>query len=215
VSYDFAALLPECAGETHTDALEAAARVYGDAGAADPDPRLREFVAALMASGAGDEGHGWLSIKPLDVQTEGVAVPTTYGAVTEHLITLLRLCAAQGLWLVDLSAAIVHPPGPGVPVGVMAGGGTYLGAVTAERLAGLAASLPLDEPWIVLERADQTYAQARRGGSGWELEHRDGGPDRHFATIVADEQELVERLWGWVEQRAGWGDGLRWSKLDL
>lgn len=47
-----------------------------------------------------------------------------------------------------------------------------------------------DEQFFVLERladpSGHTYAQVIRDGDAWHVERRDGGPEAHFATRVAD-----------------------------
>src|SRR5262249_52179502 len=106
MSYDFAVLTPESVGVSGHEALAAAGVgvEQGHFAGAGQDRRLRDFVTDLAEAGAADEENGWVSVWPLDIGRDGVAVPTTYADVDSNLITLLRLAARHGLVLVDLNA---------------------------------------------------------------------------------------------------------------
>lgn len=216
VSYDFALLTPEVAGATDQEALAAADVLYDQEPAAEADPRLRRLVAELEVSGAADEEDGWLSVWPVEVLRGGLALPTTYADVDTNMVTLLRLAARERLVLVDLNAERVHRPEPGEPIGVMAGDGSRLGAVTREKLESLLRDLPDHDPWLVLERAKDVYVQTYRQPDGtFLLERRDGSAHRHFTTSVADRGEVVSRMWAWVSDEPTWSRNLAWERLEL
>lgn len=161
MSYDFAVLTPEAAGSDDRAALAAAVAVFESENVADgqADPRLTAFLADREAARAADENDGWLSVWPLAGRADGLAVPITYADVDNNYVALLRLAARHGLVLVDLNAGDVNRPAPGEPIGVKAGDGTRLGALTYGRLESLVAGLSPSAPWIVLERAPEVYLQ--------------------------------------------------------
>jgi hypothetical protein len=168
MSYDFALLTPERAGLDDPAAIAAAVAVFESENVAggQADPRLTAFLADLEAAGAADEDEGWVSVWPLDVGADGLAVPTAYADVDDNLVVLLRLAARHGLVLVDLNAEKVDRPAPGEPVGVKSGDGTRLGALTYRRLESLVSGLPPSDPWIVLERDPEVYVQTLRRRTG-------------------------------------------------
>ena len=217
MSYDFAVLAPELAEGDDSARLAVALAVFeSDDVASNRDPRLFAFLADLDLAGAADPENGWASVWPLDVVPGGVAVPTTYAHVDDNLVVLLRLSARHGLVLVDLNSETVHRPEPGEPVGVKAGDGTRLGSLTYPRLESLLSGLPASDPWLVLERDQDVYVQTLRQQDGsFVLEYRDGDPDRHFGTKVADVQEVLDRMWGWLNDRPDWSVDADWDRVQF
>jgi hypothetical protein len=219
MSYDFAVLTPEGAGLDDVSVLAAAVAVFGGENLADSgqvDPRLSAFLDDLEAAGAADEDHGWVSVWPLGVGVHGLGVPTTYADVDNNLVVLLRLAARHGLVLVDLNAQTVHRPAPGEPVGVKAGDGTRLGALTYRRLESIVTGLPPAEPWIVLERDPEVYVQTLRQPDGsFVLEHRDGSAYRHFGTRVSQAHEVLTRMWAWLQGEPDWNADADWERVQF
>ena len=214
MSYDFVALLPEVAGSDDATALRVGSDTFGAEPATDVDERLTGFLGELEQLDPDSDEHGWVSVWPLEPTTNGVPVPTTYEDVGGNLTTLLRLAARHGLVLVDLNAESVHQPAPGLPVSVRSGDGTVLGALTRPRLESLVAGLSGDDPWLVLEKAPDVYAQTLREGDGsFVLEHRAGGPDRHWSCVVSSADETVTRLWRWLDADDKWDEGLDWQPV--
>ena len=218
MSYDFAALTPEAAGLDDVAALAAAVAVFEGENVASgvADPRLTAFLADLEATGAADEDDGWVSVWPLEMSADGLAVPTTYPNVDNNLVVLLRLAARHGLVLVDLNAQKVDWPAGGEPVGVKAGDGTRLGELTYERLESIVSGLPPSDPWIVLERDPEVYVQALRQKDGtFVLEFRAGGADRHFSTTLSDGHEVLTRLWAWLRGEPDWNADADWKRVQF
>ena len=214
MSYDFVALLPEVAGSDDATALHLGSDTFGAEPATDVDERLTGFLGELEQLDPDSDEHGWVSVWPLEPTTNGVPVPTTYEDVGGNLTTLLRLAARHGLVLVDLNAESVHQPAPGLPVSVRSGDGTVLGALTRPRLENLVAGLSGDDPWLVLEKAPDVYAQTLRESDGsFVLEHRAGGPDRHVSCVVSSADETVTRLWRWLDADDKWDEDLDWQPV--
>lgn len=218
MSYDFVVLTPESVGVSGQEALAAAvvAVEQGHFADAEQDRRLRDFVTDLEEAGAADEENGWVSVWPLEIGQDRVAIPTTYADVDSNLITLLRLAARHGLVLVDLNAETVHRPAAGEPIGVRAGDGTCLGALTQERLQALLANLPGSDPWLVLQRRSNLYVQAYRQSDGTFLfERRDGSTGQHYQSRVPDRGEVARRMWAWITGDATWSADLPWERVTF
>jgi hypothetical protein len=131
-------------------------------------------------------------------------------------VTLLRIAARHQLVTVDLNSSTVYPPAQGEPVGVQAGDGTRLGALTRDRLATLIATLSLPDPWLVLERLPQRYIQTQRRDDGaFTLEVRLGSADQHFQTTIPDAPSTVALMWSWVLAEPDWDSGIRWTRLEF
>lgn len=89
-----------------------------------------------------------------------------------------------------------------------------------EHLAALLRSLATrsDDAFLILERPDDPdcYAQvALAGESDFQVEYRDGGPDRHYAAITDDADVAAHVLAGWVDRVDGWDRQLQWERLEL
>ena len=76
--------------------------------------------------------------------------------------------------------------------------------------------------FVILERpgdpAGQTYIQvAHENVSPWryQLEYRDGAPDRHFQTFTGDVATVHRAFVGWAADKDGWSDGQVWTRLVL
>jgi hypothetical protein len=75
-----------------------------------------------------------------------------------------------------------------------------------------------DDAFLILERPGdpQHYAQAAMSADGeYQVEHREGGPDRHYAAITADVDVAAGVLAGWVDGVDGWDSPLQWERLEL
>ena len=48
-----------------------------------------------------------------------------------------------------------------------------------------------------------------------EVEHRRGGPDRHYQEVTPDRQLAHKVLWGWATESADWESMLQWGPMDF
>jgi hypothetical protein len=90
----------------------------------------------------------------------------------------------------------------------------------APHLASLLRSMVTrsDDAFLILERPGdpQYYAQAAVAADGeYQVEHREGGPDRHYAAFTADVDVAAGVLAGWVDGVDGWDSPLQWERLEL
>jgi hypothetical protein len=93
-------------------------------------------------------------------------------------------------------------------------------------------------PFLIVERPDllptgEHYIQVHMDldidpgeGRGYLVEHRDGGPDRHFGAITRDDapwdsafspafEQVVKVMQDWAFQRDGWREAMSWERIDL
>ncbi|MEU9003531.1 hypothetical protein [Streptomyces sp. NPDC048551] len=89
-----------------------------------------------------------------------------------------------------------------------------------EELAALVGRIGGDgDRFLVVQRIPDlpdVFAQVwHESGGDYTLEHRDGGPGRHFRTMADGPGAVIAALTGWARQEAGWGAGLGWSLLDM
>ncbi|GHB04496.1 DUF6891 domain-containing protein [Streptomyces termitum] len=91
---------------------------------------------------------------------------------------------------------------------------------SADELAALVRRVGGDgDRFLILQRVPDlpdVYAQVwHEHGDAYRLEHRDGGPDRHFETAVGDAGRAAAALAGWARAEDGWDAGLEWERLDF
>ena len=61
----------------------------------------------------------------------------------------------------------------------------------------------------------QTYAQTSRNDDGtYVVEYREGGPDRHFATVAADMRSAHALVTGWAFRLPRWGESVTWRPVS-
>ncbi|MDT0212513.1 hypothetical protein Q9R29_01320 [Rothia sp. ARF10] len=213
MSYDFAVLVPEAVGNSVADTLAEAQRLSDDTGSTEAvDERIAAFHEDLVALvDALPEDAQWLSVWPLEPAPRALSLPVPYPEAEGALLTLLRLAAAHGLVLVDLSSESVDLPAPGVPVSVRGGDGTRMGALTHERLGELVSGLAQPDPYLVLDRGNR-FAQTYLADDGtYLLEH--SGPDGHVGTTVTTPDVVTTELWRWLTDDPEFGHGLSFSAV--
>jgi len=67
----------------------------------------------------------------------------------------------------------------------------------------------------LLDSTGQTYAQTSRHPDGtYVVEYRDGGPDRHFGTVVDDMRSAHAVVTGWAQERPGWRQSATWRSVS-
>ncbi|MEU8377594.1 hypothetical protein [Streptosporangium sp. NPDC048865] len=94
---------------------------------------------------------------------------------------------------------------------VRAGAGKL--AELVDRLGGW------DDRFLVVQRIPdlpEVFVQVwHEDGGEYELEHRDGAPDRHFRTTLDRPEPVIAAMTRWARLEDDWGSGLRWTPLDL
>lgn len=87
------------------------------------------------------------------------------------------------------------------------------------RIAESLETLSHDNWYAILERDADEYVQAaveHQSPLGrYVLEHRDGGPDRHYTTYIDDAAELEAAFIGFAMGTADWSSRLSWQRIEI
>ena len=211
MSYDFVVLAPEAVGTTDNEILAAATHFESAGTTADGiDPRIAALRTALaQITEATSKKHAWISTWPAEPKAQSLLVSVRPRRVEPALMTLLPLCARHGLVLADCSSQVVHRPAPGIPIAVRGGDGTYLGALSRERLTSLIWNLAGEDPYLLLENGG-LFAQTMRESDGsFVLEHFDGS--QLLGTTVTSPDDARDQLWNWLTADPAFGKGLTFA----
>ncbi|MHC3388541.1 DUF6891 domain-containing protein [Streptomyces lavendulocolor] len=92
--------------------------------------------------------------------------------------------------------------------------------VTAERLEDLVRRIGgHGDRFLVVQRIPDepdVFVQVwHEDGGGYQLEHRDGAPERHFVVEREDAAQVAERMVRWARRESGWDAGLVWRSAGL
>ncbi|MDN3297342.1 hypothetical protein QWM81_25520 [Streptomyces ficellus] len=87
--------------------------------------------------------------------------------------------------------------------------------VSAERLEDLVRRIGADgDRFLVVQRipdVPDVFIQVwHADGGGYQLEHRDGAPERHFVVELPDAGQVAGVMVRWARQEHGWDGGLDW-----
>ena len=52
-------------------------------------------------------------------------------------------------------------------------------------------------------------------GEGYDVEYRDGGQDRHYATELTDPAEVADLLVAWINRAENWQGAYEWRRMDF
>lgn len=75
-----------------------------------------------------------------------------------------------------------------------------------------------ESSFLIVDRladtSGQTYAQISRNADGsYIVEYRDGGPERHYGTVVSDMRSAHSLVTGWAFDLPGWRESARWQSV--
>jgi Domain of unknown function (DUF6891) len=109
---------------------------------------------------------------------------------------------------------------PVLPITVQTERGARQVRPAADELGGLVRGLGgRDGKFLVVQRVPDlpdVYIQVLREADGeYVLEHRAGGPGRHFRVRLSSAEAVVAAMAGWAAGSPGWDDGLAWRSLDF
>ncbi|MCC3772729.1 hypothetical protein [Streptomyces sp. UNOC14_S4] len=109
-----------------------------------------------------------------------------------------------------------------LPITVNTEPGELRSGIEAEELAGLIARLGADGDRFVVveqladEREGDHYIQTWHEGDGpYEVEYRDGSPERHFGVRIESAEEVTAVFVAWARAAEGWADGYAWERIAL
>jgi hypothetical protein len=130
---------------------------------------------------------------------------------------LLGRVARLGLAVVDfqVDGARVFRPTEVLPLLVTTEGHGSFPWVDGALLDWLTGDLRPGATWVVIEHLDGAYAQTKRGGGGYLLEARTGGPETHVGTLVGEPDEVARRLLAFARGDPSWRSGRHWESVRL
>jgi hypothetical protein len=213
MSYDFFVFPAEAA-----DGVEEARTVYETArerGALTPGGPMARFLDVLNAASPMTSGDGFLAVEAGG--HDGAAyVCTSWDDPMRNLATVAGLARPHGLSVYDVQLDALYDPRGARDVVLTTEAGPRLPYLTRTVLHDVVSHL-LDGHyhWLNAERGDQTYVQAYLDGATFDVEHRAGGPDRHFGATTADAALVEDLVWSWAVDDDRWRTLLDFRRIEV
>lgn len=213
MSYDFFVFPAEAA-----DGVEEARTVYETArerGPLTPDGPMARFLDALNATSPMTSDRGFLAV-PARGHDGSAYVCTSWQDPMGNLSTVAGLARQHGLAVYDVQLTALYDPRGARDVVLTTEAGPRLPYLTRPLLHDVLSQL-LDRryQWFTVERGDQTYVQARLDGDTFDVEHREGGPDRHFGARTRDAALVEGVVWSWTVDDDRWRSLLDFRRMEL
>ena len=214
MSYDFFVFPAERA-----EGLEEALAVYertAERGTLSADSAVARFVADLNTAVPVQREGGFLSVR-VDGTDEGSYVCTSWDDPMGNLRKVAGL-AGRASWPCSTSSwgRCTTLAGPSTS-GCETEAGPQLPYVTRAVLSQVLRDIQDGRyHWLNLARDGEHYAQTFHDDDGsWAVEHREGGPDQHFAARTADATLVDDLLWSWARDDGRWRAMLEFSPVEL
>lgn len=180
----------------------------------EPSPAVREVVTVLNRDYGVDRDDGFLSIDAVG-DARGAVVCTRWPTAAANLRTLLELTKDRDLALFDPQSGRLYNPRGKVDVNVTVGDGTTSPYLTEALLTDLLERPDPTNPYLIVERAENVYIQTYMQDGAYDLEHRAGGPDRHFHVRTADRNLVHYIIGAWTTGDSRWETAAPWSRLAM
>jgi hypothetical protein len=214
VSYDHL-LLPS--GVATTPA-EVDAYLTGQRGRPETEP-----VAAIAAelnrrNAALPKADGFLAEHPVGGADTGAVlhISSPYDAIGHLRGLLFELATPHDYAVYDPQLTWLIDPAGHVEVAVTHGGAGEFPYLTRALIEHWIPGLAEPNPYLIVERGPQVYIQTLLAPGGeYTLEYRDGAPDRHYGTRLADAQQVAELIWDWATEDRTRLNTLNWTPVDL
>lgn len=171
--------------------------------------------AAALAARIGEQCGDVLSASPLEAEGDVVAVPVVFSGVEQAREVVHAEARAAGFGVYDPQLGLLFDPRAALPGRLMTRDGE-LPTLTPGVVAQLVDALAVDDFLVVTTDDAQVFAQTyRRSADRYDVERREGGPERHVGTSVASAREVRALLDAWLR-----GDGaavarVTWERVDL
>ncbi|MEV6068566.1 hypothetical protein AB0L82_18620 [Nocardia sp. NPDC052001] len=175
--------------------------------AAELDARNGELIEedAFLGAPAADGAMG-----------EALFISSPYDAIGHVRALLFELATPRGYALYDPQLSWLIDPAGAVPVAVSHGGAGDFPYLTSELAHLWVPELTAPGPYLIVESGDQTYIQTYRHENGrYDVEYRDGSPDRHFTVRVDDPATVADLIWSWTLGDRSKFDVLDWQRLTF
>jgi hypothetical protein len=214
MSYDFFVFPAERA-----EGLEEALAVYertAERGTLRPDSAVARFVTELNAEVPVQSEGGFLSVR-VDGTDEGSYVCTSWDDPMGNLRRVAGLARPHELAVLDVQLGALYDPRRSLDVALQTEAGPQLPYVTRAVLSQVLRDIQDGRyHWVNLARDGEHYAQTFHDDDGtWAVEHREGGPDQHFAARTADATLVDDLLWSWARDDGRWRAMLEFSPIEL
>ncbi|WP_405133896.1 hypothetical protein [Nocardia sp. NBC_01388] len=213
MSYDYV-LLPSGAAATPAD-VDAYLTAQDGAPAANP---VAEMAAELDKRNAElPEDDRFLSADAVDGAIgAALFVSSPYDAIGHVRALLFELATPRGYAVYDPQLAWIIDPADSVPVTVSHGGAGEFPYLTSALAHRWVPELSAPGPYLIVESAEQFYIQIYRHEDGrYDVEYRDGSPDRHFTVRIDDPHTVADLIWSWtLDDRSNFGV-LDWQRLTF
>ncbi|MDO3650777.1 hypothetical protein [Nocardia mangyaensis] len=143
-------------------------------------------------------------------------VPSPYDAIGFVRNLLFDLATPRGYAVYDPQLSWLIDPAGYVPVAVTHGGAGEFPYLTEELAYRWVAGLADPNPYLIVERGDQSYVQTYRDPDGpYTLEYRDGSPERHFGTTIDDPAQVARIIWEWTTGKSDVADAAGWTRVEF
>ncbi|MEV5647712.1 hypothetical protein AB0L57_05600 [Nocardia sp. NPDC052254] len=175
--------------------------------AAELDRRNDELPEqdGFLGAAAGDAGAGTV-----------LHITAPYDAIGHVRALLFELATPHDYAIYDPQLNWLIDPTGRIDVTVTHGGAGEFPYLTEKLARQWVPELCEPNPYLIVERDDQIYIQTYRDEPGlYMLEYRDGGPDRHFGTQLADGDRVAELIWEWTAGERARLDALDWEPVSL
>ncbi|MGV9413710.1 hypothetical protein ACWDOP_27750 [Nocardia sp. NPDC003693] len=213
MSYDHV-LLPSGAAAT-PDAVDAYLTTQDGKPAADV---VAEIAAELdRRNGELPESDAFLAAPAAD-GTIGATlfVSSPIDAVGHVRNLLFELATPHGYAVYDPQLTWLIDPADHVPVAVSHGGAGEFPYLTSKLVHQWIPELSPPGPYLIVESGEQIYIQTYRGEDGrYELEYRDGSPERHLGVRVDDPETVADLIWSWTVGDRSRFEALDWQRLTF
>jgi hypothetical protein len=154
--------------------------------------------------------------RPADSRGVVIATHRPEDGLLRHL---LLSTMERGLTVYDLELFRLYDPLERIEVDVSLPGELTLPYVTPALLRDLVMRPTWpepDEPYFIVTRGDEVFIQTYRDDDGhYQLEHRDGGADAHFAFRTPDSGLVADVMWAWATRDPRWRTAVEWRRLEF
>lgn len=171
--------------------------------------------AAALAARIEERCGDILSMSPLEAEGDVLAVSVTFRGVEQAREVVHAEARAAGFGVYDPQLGVLFDPRAALPGRIMTRDGE-LPTVTPAAVARLVGALAVDDYLVVTTDDDQVYAQTyRRSADHFDVERREGGPERHLGTTVATADEVRALLDAWLRGDTAEVERAPWARVGF
>jgi hypothetical protein len=178
----------------------------------EPPTAIRELLDELSQTVAGS----FVITRP--AERRGVII-ATHRPEDGLLRFMLLSTMDRGLAIYDVELCRLYDPRGRVDLDVSLSGDLTLPYLTPALLRDLVLRPTWPEPedpYFIVTRGGAEFIQTYRDEDGlYQLEHRDGGPNAHFAVRTPDSGLVADVMWAWTTHDSRWRTAVIWSRMEF